>query len=443
LHYSVVGITCAVALGLLVQHGFAVRGASPTRPRGIGRAWQVFWKGGPGIIGADGIDGSEAGQGGPPIVVGGGTQYPGEELLGVPVIVRGQWVREGAITPIAGPWNLPAERRWQRVRQFLWTYSFKFVVALVAAIRALGQSLSSIAGPWDPPAAEFRWQRGLQLVLAHFVKFVRALVAATRALGQWLSPAVPMFKFDVFLLSLPSVPYSVVTPPVVPQNWNIPNELEYLPREAVTPSTPIELKKPFLFAQTKLVCPNRDFLAWPYYDVELHFSITSCSFKEGSLDPCKAKAIVVVGRASTGGAEEVESQRSLDRGNLLAHMLKRNLLQRCGNGTGIRWFVLNVGQYAGQTLMGRQVAQREVSVFIADGDADHGWDWERARTIRRKSTHFVRVYPLRSTLIGGFPKKEFSGAALALWSIKKRVRRCLGSHRTPSAAYQRKLVAIA
>ena len=32
--------------------------------------------------------------------------------------------------------------------------------------------------------------------------------------------------------------------------------------------------------------------------------------------------------------------------------------------------MLNVGQYAGQTLKGRQVAQREVSVFIADGDAD-------------------------------------------------------------------------
>src|SRR5215472_4752400 len=49
--------------------------------------------------------------------VGGGTQYPGEELLGVPVIVRGQWTREGASTPITGPWNLPAERPWQRVRQ--------------------------------------------------------------------------------------------------------------------------------------------------------------------------------------------------------------------------------------------------------------------------------------------------------------------------------------
>jgi hypothetical protein len=72
-----------------------------------------------------------------------------------------------------------------------------------------------------------------------------------------------------------------------------------------------------------------------------------------------------------------------------------------------------------------------------------GWDRERARTIRRKSTHFVRVHPLRSTLIGGFPQKEFSGAALALWPIKKRVRRCLASHRTPSVAYQRKLVAIA
>jgi hypothetical protein len=130
------------------------------------------------------------------------------------------------------------------------------------------------------------------------------------------------------------------------------------------------LKKPFLFAQAKLACPNRDFLAWPYYDVELHFSITSCSFTQGSFDPCKAKAIVVVGRASTGGAEDVESQRSLDRGSLLAHMLRENLLQRCRNGTETRWFVLNVGQYAGQTLKGRQVAQREVSVFIADGDAD-------------------------------------------------------------------------
>jgi hypothetical protein len=170
----------------------------------------------------------------------------------------------------------------------------------------------------------------------------------------------------VLLLGLPTVPYSLV-PPEIPHTQEAPSEPEQLPQE---PKAPISLKKPFLFTHPKLACPNHEFIAWPYYDVELHFSITSCSFKEGSLDPCKAKAIVVVGRASTGGAEEVESQRSLNRGNLLAHMLKRNLLQRCEKGTGIRWFVLNVGQYAGQTLKGRQVAQREVSVFVADGDAD-------------------------------------------------------------------------
>jgi hypothetical protein len=369
--WSGIAIICAVALGLLVQFGFAyLRAASPTGPRWIGRAWQDILEGRARWVRRERRKGGVARR--PTDRKGGrrGTRYPGEGRRGVPVIVRGQWTREGASTSIAGPWNPPAERRWQRVRQFLWAYSFKFVVALVAAIRALAQLLSSIGEPWDPPAAEFRWQRGLQLVLAHFVKFVRALVAATRALGQWLSPAVPMFKFVVFLFSLPSVPYSVVTPPVVPRNWNIPNELEYLPREAITPSTPIELKKPFQFAQAKLVCPNRDFLAWPYYDVELHFSITSCSFTEGSLDPCKAKAIVVVGRASTGGADEVESQRSLERGSLLAHMLRGHLLQRCENGTGMRWFVLNVGQYAGQMLRGRQMVQREVSVFIADGDSD-------------------------------------------------------------------------
>src|SRR5262249_1709484 len=102
------------------------------------------------------------------------------------------------------------------------------------------------------------------------------------------------------------------------------------------------------------------------------FSITSCSFTEGSLDPCKA-AIVVVGRASTGGAEDVESQRSLDRGSLLAHMLKRNLLQRCENGTGMRWLVLNVAQYEGQTFKGREVARRDISMFSADGDAYLDW----------------------------------------------------------------------
>jgi hypothetical protein len=130
------------------------------------------------------------------------------------------------------------------------------------------------------------------------------------------------------------------------------------------------LPKPFLFTQAKLVCPNHEFLAWPYYDVELRFSIASCSFTGETLDPCKAKAIVAVGRASTGGEEEAESQRSLERGSLLARALKSDHLQRCENGTETRWFVLNVGQYAGQTLKGRQVAQREVSVFIADADAD-------------------------------------------------------------------------
>jgi len=99
-------------------------------------------------------------------------------------------------------------------------------------------------------------------------------------------------------------------------------------------------------------------------------SIFSCRFVEGSLDPCKAGAIVVVGRASAGGAEEVERKRSLERGRLLANVLKRDYLRQCGNGTGMRWFVLNVGQYAGQTLKGRKVAEREVSVFIANGDAD-------------------------------------------------------------------------
>jgi hypothetical protein len=222
-----------------------------------------------------------------------------------------------------------------------------------------------MAGPWNPPAG-FRWQPGLRLVLAHLVMFVRALVTATRALGQWFSPIKPIFKWMVLLLGLPTVPYSVV-PPEIPQTQEVPSEPEQLPQE---PNEPKSLKKPFLFTQAKLVCPNHEFLAWPYYDVELHFSITSCSFTEGSLDPCKAKAIVVVGRASRGGAEEVERQRSLERGSLLANVLKSDHLQRCENGTETRWFVLNVGQYAGQTLNGRQVAQREVSVFIADGDAD-------------------------------------------------------------------------
>jgi hypothetical protein len=366
-----VGIICAVAWGLLVQPGIAyLRGASPTGLRWITGPWRVIlegrarhhWRrpdqrrGGAGSRRTDRKGGKR------------GTRYPGDEGRGVPVDVRGPWTREGASTSIAGPWNPPAERRWQRGRRFLWAYFVKFVIAMVAATRALGQWLSrastSIAGPWNPPAG-FRWQRGLQLVLAHFVKFVRALVAATRALGEWLSPASQLFKCLVLLLSLPTVPYSLV-PTEVPQTQEIPNEPERAPQEPITPS----LKKPLLFTRAKFVCPNHEFLAWPYYDVELHFSITSCSFTEGSLDPCKAKAIVVVGRASTGGAVEVESQRSLDRGSLLAHMLKRNLLQRCENGTGIRWFVLNVGQYAGQTLKGRQVAQREVSVFIADGDAD-------------------------------------------------------------------------
>lgn len=164
-----------------------------------------------------------------------------------------------------------------------------------------------------------------------------------------------------------------------------------------------------------MVCPNHEFLAWPYYDVALHLSITSCSFTEGSLDLCKANAFVVVGRASTGGAVDVESQRSLDRGSLLAHMLRENHLQRCGNGAMTRWFVLNVGQYAGQTLKGKQVAQREVSVFIADGDAD-------LDGIGNALEQFVESQPilaLRSTLIGGSPQKEFSGEALALRPIEK------------------------
>lgn len=79
---------------------------------------------------------------------------------------------------------------------------------------------------------------------------------------------------------------------------------------------------------------------------------------------------MVVGRASSGGTAEVESQRSLERGRLLANVLKRDYLRQCGSETGMRWFVLNLGQYAGQTLKRKTVAQREVSVFIADGDAD-------------------------------------------------------------------------
>jgi len=131
------------------------------------------------------------------------------------------------------------------------------------------------------------------------------------------------------------------------------------------------LKKPFRFTHAKLVCPSHDFLAWSYYDEdELHFPITSCRFVEGSLAPCKAGAIVVVGRASAGGAEEVERKRSLERGRLLANVLKRDHLRQCGTDTGMRWFVLNLGQYAGDSLKGRRVAQREVSVFIADDEAD-------------------------------------------------------------------------
>jgi hypothetical protein len=241
-----------------------------------------------------------------------------------------------------------------------------------------------MAGPWNVRTGPL-WQRGVHFLWAHFVWFVSALVAATRALGQWLSPASPIFKFVVFLLlSLPSVPYRVVPqsweiPNELeylprPQSWDIPNELVYLPREAVTPSTtpaPKELKKPLLFAQARLVCPSHDFLAWSYYDEDqLHFPITSCRFVDGSLDPCKAGAIVVVGRASAGGAEDVERKRSLERGRLLANVLKRDHLRQCGTDTGMRWFVLNLGQYAGDSLKGRRVAQREVSVFIAHGDTD-------------------------------------------------------------------------
>ena len=360
----IVGTICAVALGLLVQPGIAKGGLRwITGPLQIileERPWILWrrpdrWKRGAASRRTDCEGGKR------------GTRDSGEEGRGVRVEVRDASTGEEASTSIKGPSNSATER--QRFRQSLRAYFVKFVIALLAAIRALGRWLSRagtpIAGPWNPPA-RFRWQRGLQLLLAQFVKFVRALVAATQALGQWLSPTSPIFKLMVLLLGLPTVPYSVVAP-VIPHTEEIPSEPGQLPQE---PKPSISLEKPFLFTQPKLVCPNHEFIAWPYYDVELHFSITSCSFKEGSSDPCKAKAIVVVGRASTGGAEEVESQRSLDRGNLLAHMLKRNLLQRCGNGTGIRWFVLNVGQYAGQTLKGRQVAQREVSVFIADGDAD-------------------------------------------------------------------------
>jgi len=74
--------------------------------------------------------------------------------------------------------------------------------------------------------------------------------------------------------------------------------------------------------------------------------------------------------AITMGAEEVEKGRSLERGRQLANVLKRDHSRQCGINTGMRWFVLNLGQYAGKTLKGRKVAQRKVSVFIADGDAD-------------------------------------------------------------------------
>jgi hypothetical protein len=237
----------------------------------------------------------------------------------------------------------------------------------------IGGPDASIVGPWNARTS-LLWQRRVQFLWAHFLWFVSDLVAATRALGQWLSSASSMFKCIIFLLSLPAVPYSLVAPPVVPQSWDIPNELVYLPREAVTPSTtpaPKELKKPLLFARAQLVCPSHELLAWSYYDEDqLHFPITSCRFDEGSLAPCKAGAIVVVGRASAGGAEEAERKRSLERGRLLANVLKRDHLRQCGTDRGMRWFVLNLGQYAGDSLKGRRVAQREVTVFIADGDAD-------------------------------------------------------------------------
>jgi hypothetical protein len=323
----------------LVEPGIAyLRGASTRGLRWITGSGGRFWKGVRGIIGGEArrSDGRET--------RGGGASTTNETSRGHGTPVTMGVVVRGAPMP-SEPWST-----WKRGVQFVWAHFVSFFSALVAATRALSQ--------WLSRASQFVW--------AQCVKFARALVAATRALGQRISPISPKFKWMVLLLGLLTVPYSVV-PPVIPQTQEVPSEPEQLPQK---PKAPISLKKPFLFTQAKLVCPNHKFLAWTYYDVELHFSITSCSFTEGSLDPCKAKAIVVVGRASTGGAEEVESQRSLDRGSLLAHMLKRDLLQRCENGVGMRWFVLNVGQYAGQTLKGRQVAQREVSVFIADGDAD-------------------------------------------------------------------------
>jgi hypothetical protein len=233
-----------------------------------------------------------------------------------------------------GPWGTDPDR-WRRSRSApVWESAVRFVGAVLMA-------------GWD----------GL-------VGIIKYLVDATRALGQWLAPAGLIFKCLTAVLALPAVPY--VAPPDV-------RELPGMPDEEFVPDPPVEMppkpKKPFLFMEAKLSCQSHEFLAWSHYDDnELHFPVTSCKFEERSLAPCEPGAIVVVGRASAGGDPDAEYRRALERGRVLAAVLRRDYARQCGSKT--RWFVLNLGQYSGQTLKRKTVEQRAVSVFIARGDAD-------------------------------------------------------------------------
>jgi len=75
----------------------------------------------------------------------------------------------------------------------------------------------------------------------------------------------------------------------------------------------------------------------------------------------------------------------------------------------MRWFVLNLRQYAGESLRGRSVAQRGLSVFIADGDADLEWienpleEFVGTQTIFSEYTscdlHALEKLPRKSSLV--------------------------------------------
>lgn len=229
---------------------------------------------------------------------------------------------------------------------------------------AQSRKLRGEEGPWRPRRPSI-WEHAVHFVI-HLWMW---LAKATRALGKWLEPAGHLFRVMLALLTLPPLHYDLVSP-VIKQRWEIPNELAWLPHGRAV-DVPVIIRKPFMFKEANLVCPSHEILAWSYYDEdELHFSIQSCRFVEGSLGPCSAGAIVVVGRASSGGVADIESRRSLERGRLLANVLKKDYLRQCGANTGMRWYVLNMGQYVGRTLLRNSVAQREVSVFVAEGDAD-------------------------------------------------------------------------